>query len=64
MTCPPKKSDRDAFGVDGEGQGEIDEVLGRRGGEGDRGVMARLLMARRKSLQFAPKVGSPLARGG
>ncbi|PBP26370.1 hypothetical protein BUE80_DR002585 [Diplocarpon rosae] len=29
----------------------------------DEGVMARLLLARRKSLQFAPKVGSPLARG-
>jgi hypothetical protein len=29
----------------------------------DESVMARLMAARRKSLQFAPKVGSPLARG-
>ncbi|KAF4626358.1 hypothetical protein G7Y89_g11806 [Cudoniella acicularis] len=30
----------------------------------DESVMMRLMAARRKSLQFAPKVGSPLARGG
>jgi hypothetical protein len=29
----------------------------------DESVMARLMAARRKSLQFAPKIGSPLARG-
>ncbi|KAH8764531.1 putative Microcephalin [Hyaloscypha sp. PMI_1271] len=29
----------------------------------DESVMVRLMAARRKSLQFAPKVGSPLARG-
>jgi len=29
----------------------------------DESVMMRLMAARRKSLQFAPKVGSPLARG-
>lgn len=28
----------------------------------DENVMARLMLARRKSLQWAPKVGSPLAR--
>lgn len=30
----------------------------------DESVMLRLMAARRKSLQFAPKIGSPLARGG
>lgn len=30
----------------------------------DESVMMRLMAARRKSLQWAPKVGSPLARGG
>ena len=30
----------------------------------DESVMMRLTVARRKSLQWAPKVGSPLARGG
>lgn len=63
MTCPPKKSDRDAFG-ELDADGEVEEALGQRVEGGDRGVMARLLMARRKSLQFAPKIGSPLARGG
>jgi hypothetical protein len=29
----------------------------------DESVMVRLMAARRKSLQFAPKIGSPLARG-
>jgi hypothetical protein len=29
----------------------------------DENVMMRLMAARRKSLQWAPKVGSPLARG-
>lgn len=31
-------------------------------GAKDEGVMMRLIAARRKSLQFAPKIGSPLAR--
>lgn len=30
----------------------------------DESVMMRLMAARRKSLQWAPKIGSPLARGG
>lgn len=57
---------------------EQDEGMGFEGGKGylgsggemgwleekkDESVMARLMAARRKSLQFAPKVGSPLARG-
>jgi hypothetical protein len=32
--------------------------------ERDQSVLMRLMAARRKSLQWAPKVGSPLARGG
>ncbi|KAK3904744.1 hypothetical protein C8A05DRAFT_13407 [Staphylotrichum tortipilum] len=50
-TCPPKRT---AFVEPGEG------ILGTK--EKDRGVMMRLMAARRKSLQFAPKVGSPLAK--
>lgn len=50
-TCPPKSTS--AYSVLGEG------VLKR---EKDEGVLMRLMAARRKSLQFAPKVGSPLAR--
>lgn len=50
-TCPPKSTS--AYAVLGEG------VLTR---EKDEGVLMRLMAARRKSLQFAPKVGSPLAR--
>ena len=47
MTCPPKKS---------EVRGQVFS------GERDRSVMERLMAARRKSMQFAPKVGSPLAK--
>lgn len=50
QTCPPKASE---FSDLGEG------LLERKK---DEGVMMRLMAARRKSLQFAPKVGSPLAR--
>ncbi|KAK0731339.1 hypothetical protein B0H67DRAFT_69498 [Lasiosphaeris hirsuta] len=51
-TCPPKPAGVPFFEL---GQG----VLGR---EKDERVLMRLMAARRKSLQFAPKVGSPLAR--
>ncbi|MBE3046299.1 hypothetical protein IMZ48_27935 [Candidatus Bathyarchaeota archaeon] len=47
MTCPPKKS-------------ELKERIF--GATRDKSVMERLMAARRKSLQFAPKVGSPLAK--
>lgn len=50
-TCPPKSSS--VYHDMGEG-------LLRR--EKDEGVLMRLMAARRKSLQFAPKIGSPLAR--
>jgi hypothetical protein len=50
-TCPPKSTS--TYSVLGEG------ILKR---EKDEGVLMRLMAARRKSLQFAPKVGSPLAR--
>lgn len=49
-TCPPKRT---ALVEPGEG------VLGN---EKDEKVLMRLMAARRKSLQFAPKVGSPLAK--
>ena len=49
-TCPPKRT---AFMELGE------DILRK---EKDEGVLMRLMAARRKSLQFAPKVGSPLAR--
>jgi hypothetical protein len=48
-TCPPKKSIREM------GAGIISQTK-------DDGVLMRLMAARRKSLQFAPKIGSPLAR--
>ncbi|KAK4158815.1 hypothetical protein QBC43DRAFT_273707 [Cladorrhinum sp. PSN259] len=50
-TCPPKKTA--TFAELGEG------LLAR---EKDERVLMRLMAARRKSLQFAPKIGSPLAR--
>ncbi|KAL2126304.1 hypothetical protein VTI74DRAFT_1212 [Chaetomium olivicolor] len=49
-TCPPKRA---AFVELGEG------ILSK---EKDERVLMRLMAARRKSLQFAPKVGSPLAK--
>ncbi|KAM0338230.1 hypothetical protein ACHAPQ_002465 [Fusarium lateritium] len=49
-TCPPKSNAfRDL------GAGIISQTK-------DDGVLMRLMAARRKSLQFAPKIGSPLAR--
>uniref|UniRef100_L2G5A8 BRCT domain-containing protein n=1 Tax=Colletotrichum fructicola (strain Nara gc5) TaxID=1213859 RepID=L2G5A8_COLFN len=50
QTCPPKNN---AFAEMG------DSILKR---EKDETVMQRLMAARRKSLQFAPKIGSPLAK--
>ncbi|KAF6838572.1 hypothetical protein CPLU01_02373 [Colletotrichum plurivorum] len=50
QTCPPKPN---AYAEMGDG------ILRR---EKDETVMQRLMAARRKSLQFAPKIGSPLAR--
>lgn len=50
-TCPPKPAGGIAMIGDG--------LLAR---EKDEGVLQRLMAARRKSLQFAPKVGSPLAK--
>ena len=49
-TCPPKPSSCQQLG----------EGILRK--EKDQGVMMRLMAARRKSLQFAPKIGSPLAK--
>lgn len=49
-TCPPKSSKYQVMGA------------GILSPEKDQGVMMRLMAARRKSLQFAPKIGSPLAR--
>lgn len=54
MTCPPKNIGK-ALESNTDGEEELRK-------KDDGGVMARLLMARRKSLQFAPKVGSPLGR--
>lgn len=57
QTAPPAKgSFFDSGGVE-TGQGFLSEKK-------DESVMMRLMAARRKSLQWAPKVGSPLARGG
>ncbi|KAL0935047.1 uncharacterized protein CTRU02_209638 [Colletotrichum truncatum] len=50
QTCPPKSN---AYAEMGDG------ILKR---EKDETVMQRLMAARRKSLQFAPKIGSPLSK--
>jgi hypothetical protein len=57
-TCPPKRSEVETDGGV-EGMGVVD---GGMRGPGGNVLMQRLLLARRKSLQWAPKVGSPLAR--
>ena len=49
-TCPPKANTFQAYGAG---------FLAR---EKDQGVMMRLMAARRKSLQFAPKIASPLSK--
>ena len=51
QTCPPKQAQQLLFPL----SGEIDD-------QPDESVRRRLLLARRKSLQWAPKVGSPLGR--
>ena len=51
QTCPPKQSMQSLFPV----SGDIDD-------QPDESVRQRLMLARRKSLQWAPKVGSPLGR--
>lgn len=54
QTCPPKRTSDSTSEKDG----------GFLPLKKDENVMMRLMAARRKSLQWAPKVGSPLARGG
>jgi hypothetical protein len=54
-TAPPVKRYFDS--TDGGNTGILDVKK-------DESVMMRLMAARRKSLQWAPKVGSPLARSG
>ncbi len=49
-TCPPKANTHRRMG-----EGILSE-------QKDEQVLMRLMAARRKSLQFAPKIGSPLAR--
>ena len=51
QTCPPKQTMQGLFPVSGNIEDEPDVEVRR-----------RLLAARRKSLQWAPKVGSPLGR--
>ncbi|OTB05113.1 hypothetical protein M426DRAFT_320170 [Hypoxylon sp. CI-4A] len=48
-TCPPKKTYADL------GHGTLKQ-------EKDQGILMRLMAARRKSLQFAPKIASPLSK--
>ncbi|KAI0169821.1 hypothetical protein GGR52DRAFT_484986 [Hypoxylon sp. FL1284] len=51
-TCPPKQG-QNAYADLGDGLLRRDK---------DQGIMMRLMAARRKSLQFAPKVASPLSK--
>jgi hypothetical protein len=55
QTCPQKRN-IDLSGEKEKGHGFLSAKK-------DESVMMRLMAARRKSLQWAPKVGSPLARG-
>ena len=52
QTCPPKQTLKPLFPVSGLIEDQPDE-----------NVRQRLLLARRKSLQWAPKISSPLGRG-
>jgi hypothetical protein len=62
-TCPPKAGLGESEGMEGFQFGDVNS--GASGSANGSGVlMQRLLLARRKSLQWAPKVGSPLAKGG
>ncbi|KAI9743627.1 MAG: hypothetical protein M1818_002943 [Claussenomyces sp. TS43310] len=61
MTAPPKRAGRDEFG--NLGATDAPPGSGNKGGAEKGALMQRLLLARRKSLQWAPKVGSPLAKG-
>ncbi|RFU30348.1 hypothetical protein B7463_g5991, partial [Scytalidium lignicola] len=56
-TCPPPKRYGDLESPSRRTSGFLSEKK-------DETIMARLMAARRKSLQWAPKVGSPLAKGG
>ena len=51
QTCPPKRTLQPLFPLSGRIEDQPDES-----------VKQRLMLARRKSLQWAPKVGSPLGR--
>ncbi|MCJ1401699.1 hypothetical protein MMC11_004916 [Xylographa trunciseda] len=51
QTCPPKRTLEPLFPLSGKIEDQPDES-----------VRQRLMLARRKSLQWAPKVGSPLGR--
>lgn len=51
QTCPPKRTMQPLFPASGRIEDQPDEAVRR-----------RLMLARRKSLQWAPKVGSPLGR--
>ena len=51
QTCPPKQNMQPLFPLSGRIEDQPDET-----------VRQRLILARRKSLQWAPKVGSPLGR--
>jgi hypothetical protein len=62
-TCPPKAGLGESEGMEGFQFGDVSgDASGSANGSGL--LMQRLLLARRKSLQWAPKVGSPLAKGG
>ena len=58
-TAPVKRLFEDEDGEEENGK----RTMGWLNEKKDESVMMRLMAARRKSLQWAPKVGSPLARG-
>lgn len=63
QTAPPAKSKSYILGDENEGGSDSGIGSAFLSEKKDPSVMLRLMAARRKSLQWAPKVGSPLARG-
>lgn len=65
-TCPPKRQNGFAGEQEQQRGGEAKRLFpltGRIEDQPDESVRMRLLAARRKSLQWAPRIGSPLGRG-
>lgn len=63
QTCPPKQTQKGLFDMEKTGSGKGFPVSGRIDDQPDEGVRKRLEQARRKTMNWKPRVGSPLTRG-